>query len=84
MTVALLFSLSGFDRIYADPPATGEASLRIANPYGARVVVSVGGVAIGELLPKAVGNVPSLEAGAHDVTFELPNGYVRRREMTAE
>jgi len=80
----VLFSLSGFDRIYVEPEPSGEANLEIRNPYGARVVVSVDGVAVGELLPKATGTVENVRAGSHEVGFELPNGFVRAKKVVAE
>jgi hypothetical protein len=84
-TLALLlaFSLSGFDRTYVEPVATGNATLSIENPFGARAILSVDGTEIGELLPKARGTLTEVSAGSHEVRFELPNGHVHTVEIIA-
>ena len=83
LLILLGFSLSGFDRVYVEPEPTGDSTLEIRNPFGARAVLSIDDVAIGELLPKATGTVDGLEPGVHAVRFELPNGYTRTIEVEA-
>ncbi len=84
LLLVLLFSLSGFDRVYIDSPSTGEATLEIRNPFAARAIVSVDSVEVGELLPKATGTVENVSAGSHEVSFRLPNGFVRTEGTTAK
>ena len=84
LLLGLLFSMSGFDRIYVDPEPNGAAALEIANPFEARAIVSVDGVEVGELSPKATGIVKRLKTGSHKVAFELPNGFIRTDEATAK
>jgi hypothetical protein len=82
--ILLLMGLSGFDRVYVAPEPSGDASLTIENPYGARAVVSVDGVAIGELLPRATGTVEKVRLGEYKIAFKLPNGRVRTLKINAE
>ena len=84
LLILLGFSLSGFDRIYVEPDPTGSAQLDIRNPFGARAILAVDDIEIGELLPKSNGTVRGIAAGPHRVTFELPNGFKRSIEVHAK
>jgi hypothetical protein len=58
------------------------AVLRIENPLARRVEVTVNGVAVGRLIPRAVGTISGVAAGTYAVVLTGPDG--ERREAALE